>query len=154
MLEKERYIDLHKQLHKSSLHFTGKSLQHWIAEINELMPPIPEATTVPRRIGSISGAPASAQASRAAMIAHCSDGSMRRTSTGFKISAGLSRISAAICAGCSGSQSAPRRTPPGVPAIRWPLFEAAPSACLRPSANPGCWDRALSGRWPPQAPSE
>ena len=37
MLEKERYIDLHKQLHKSSLHFTGKSLQHWIAEIDELM---------------------------------------------------------------------------------------------------------------------
>jgi len=37
MLEKERYIDLHKQLHRSSLHFTGKSLQRWIAEINELM---------------------------------------------------------------------------------------------------------------------
>lgn len=37
MLEKERYIDLHKELHKSSRKFTGKSLRAWIKEIDQLM---------------------------------------------------------------------------------------------------------------------
>jgi len=37
MLENKRYINLHKELHKSSLHFTGKSLTVWIKEIDQLM---------------------------------------------------------------------------------------------------------------------
>ncbi len=43
-------------------------------------PPIPDATTAPRRSPSISGEPASAHASRAATTAYCADGSMRLVS--------------------------------------------------------------------------
>ena len=52
------------------------------------MPPMPDDTTAPSRSRSTSGEPASAQASRAAMIAYCADGSIRfisgrgRTSSG------------------------------------------------------------------------
>ena len=37
MLEKERYIDLHRELHESPTKFTGKSLRAWIEEIDQLM---------------------------------------------------------------------------------------------------------------------
>src|SRR6188768_2158085 len=43
-------------------------------------PPTPQETTLPRRSGSTSGAPASAHASRAAMTANCAAGSMRLVS--------------------------------------------------------------------------
>ena len=37
MLEKERYIDLHRELHESPRRFTGLSLREWIGEIDQLM---------------------------------------------------------------------------------------------------------------------
>ena len=37
MLEKERYIDLHRELHESPRRFTGLSLREWIEEIDQLM---------------------------------------------------------------------------------------------------------------------
>ena len=46
-----------------------------------ITPPIPDAITTPRRSPSISGEPASFQASRAATMANCSERSMRRIST-------------------------------------------------------------------------
>ena len=58
-------------------------------------PPIPEAITTPRRSLSTSGEPASAHASRAAIIANCSERSKRRISTGFITSAGSTAIVAA-----------------------------------------------------------
>src|SRR3954447_25049823 len=57
---------------------------------------MPEATTTPSRSGSISGLPASAHASRAAIIAICPDGSSRRASTLERFS--LSEVGTASCA--------------------------------------------------------
>src|SRR5690606_9527270 len=65
------------------------------------MPPIPEETTTPSRSGSSSGAPASAQASRAAMIAYCAEGSMRLISGRGRTSSGLTLMVAAKLTGIS-----------------------------------------------------
>src|SRR5690625_667743 len=50
-------------------------------------PPIPDETTAPSRSPSTSGAPASAQASRVAMIAYCALGSILRVSVRARTSA-------------------------------------------------------------------
>src|SRR4051794_38244659 len=59
------------------------------------IPPMPEDTTEPRRSPSTSGEPASAQASRAAMIAYCAEGSIRLSSGRGMTSAGSTLMVAA-----------------------------------------------------------
>ena len=51
----------------------SRTTSHWSSVVQ--MPPMPVPTTTPRRVGSTSGAPASAQASRAATIAYWPEGS-------------------------------------------------------------------------------
>ncbi|CPU65108.1 Uncharacterised protein [Mycobacteroides abscessus] len=65
------------------------------------MPPMPDDTTVPSRSPSTSGLPASAHASRAAMIAYCVEGSMRLISGRARTSAGSTLIVAANVTGIS-----------------------------------------------------
>src|SRR6516165_7347236 len=71
----------------------------------EVMPPMPLDTTTPSRSGATSGRPASAQASRAAMMASCSHRSSRRACTRSSTVAGSTAAGAAICTGRSGAQS-------------------------------------------------
>jgi hypothetical protein len=76
------------------------------------MPPIPLVTATPRRSGSTSGLPASAQASRAATSASCSQRSIRRAWARGRASAGLTAAAAAMRTGsCSAHGSSMRRTP-------------------------------------------
>src|SRR5690606_31899225 len=63
------------------------------------MPPMPEETTAPSRSPSTSGAPASCQASRAAIIAYCADGSIRLISGRVSTSSGLTLMVAAKVTG-------------------------------------------------------
>ena len=63
------------------------------------MPPMPDETTAPSRSPSTSGEPASAHASRAAMIAYCADGSIRFSSGRARTSSGLTLMVAAKVTG-------------------------------------------------------
>src|SRR4051794_12063473 len=81
---------------------------------------MPEPTAAPRRSGSTSGLPASAQASRAAMRAYWLDGSSRRVSTLARTSPGWVAIVAAKVTGSSylATQSKSMGRAPDRPASR------------------------------------
>src|SRR5690625_3844903 len=88
-------------------------------ELNRVhTPPIPEAITEPSRSPSISGEPASAHASLAAITAYCAEGSIRRIWGRANTSSGLTRSSPANVTGrsCSSTQSCCMVATPEVPA--------------------------------------
>src|SRR6516164_6545755 len=110
------------------------------------IPPIPLATTTPRRSGGTSGAPASAHASLAATIANCSHRSSRRAWTRSSTRAGSTAAGAAIRAGrlaypSSASAAAPLR-PASIPSQV--LGTSPPSGVVAP--RPVTTTRGWSGR--------
>ncbi len=82
-----------------------------------ITPPIPDAITTPSRSLSISGLPASCQASREAISANCSERSNRRVSTRSITSIGSTAIGAPIETGIEETHSPCNVRTPLLPAI-------------------------------------
>ena len=95
---------------------------------------MPEAITTPIRSGSTSGAPASAQASRAAMIANWPDRSDRLISGRGSTSDGSTATGAAMCTGSRSTQSSVRIFTPDWPASMADQVDATspPSGVVAP----------------------
>src|SRR5215469_2395851 len=96
---------------------------------------MPLEITTPRRSGSTCGVPASAQASRAATSANCSQRSMRRAWTRSTSVAGSAAAQAAIRVGSSAAQSSVSLVTPLRPASSESQVEAtsAPTGVIAPS---------------------
>ena len=99
------------------------------------MPPMPLLTATPSRYGSTSGEPASAQASRAATSANCSQRSIRRACTRPTTATGSDAAGAAIFTGSASTQDSVRRCTPLVPASIADQVDATspPSGVVAPS---------------------
>ncbi len=95
---------------------------------------MPDAMTTPMRSGSSSGAPASAHASRAAMIANWPDRSDRLISGRGRTSDGSTATGAAMCTGSMSTQSSVRTFTPDWPASMAAQVDATspPSGVVAP----------------------
>src|SRR6476659_2247583 len=125
---------------------SGETLRSpWVSRMsswpsNDMAPPMPVPTITASRSGSTAGSspasPACAHASRAAMIATCSDRSQRRASTRLSTSVGSTASCAAIFTGRSNrsTHSASSRDTPDRPASRASQVDAAspPSGVVAP----------------------
>src|SRR6478735_7733353 len=122
------------------------------------MPPMPDETTEPSRSPSTSGEPASAHASRAAMIAYCADGSIRFSSGRARTSEGSTLMVAANWTGSSkrSTQSLSKRRAPDSPfsAAAQVLGTSPPRGVVAPSpvtTTSGTWligaPRSAVERW-------
>src|ERR1700760_4379732 len=98
------------------------------------MPPMPLLTATPSRYGSTLGEPASAQASRVATSASCSQRSIRRACTRPTTATGSDAAGAAIFTGSASAQDSVRRRTPLVPASIADQVDAAspPSGVVAP----------------------
>src|SRR3954451_2850578 len=101
----------------------SRRVSHWLSSV--CAPPMPVATTTPRRSLSTSGAPASVHASRAAMSASCSARSRRRPSTRSSTSRGSTATCAAIRTGSSSAHGSSMTLTPERPDSRPSHVEAA-----------------------------
>src|SRR6478609_10457920 len=117
------------------------------------MPPMPEETTEPSRSPSTSGEPASAQASRAAMIAYCAEGSIFFSSGRARTSAGSTLMVAANSTGRPNrsTQSLSKRRAPDSPfsAAAQVLGTSPPRGVVAPSpvtTTSGTWLIGAPGR--------
>src|SRR3954451_19818612 len=112
-------------------------------------PPMPEETTEPSRSPSTSGEPASAQASRAAMIAYCADGSIFFCSGRVRTSPGSTLMLAANSTGIAkrparSNHSSSKRRAPDSPfnAAAQVLATSPPSGVVAPrpvTTTSGTW---------------
>src|SRR5829696_3544610 len=96
---------------------------------------MPDAITTPLRSGSTSGAPACAQASRAATRANCPDRSIRLVCGTVSTSPGSTATGAAMCTGSMSTQSSVSTFTPDVPASRADQVDATspPTGVVAPS---------------------
>src|SRR5688572_11027838 len=96
---------------------------------------MPDAITTPLRSGSISGEPASAHASRAAIRANCPERSIRLICGTGRTSDGSTATGAAMCTGSISTQSAVRTSTPDWPASMADQVDATspPSGVVAPS---------------------